>query len=232
MTTPHVSVVIPTFQRSSLLVAALESVLRQDMPDLDVVVVEDGESADIRLAAKHVRDPRVRFLALPHHSGNPGYVRNQALAVIDSPWVAFLDSDDRWLDRHLTSGISWLEASGASFLAQSSVTIETKVTPLCRDPEPIPVTTQDLLDRNSIRTSGVICRRDLLAEAGWFPEKPGVYEDWGLWLRVSRCADLYQTPIPTIEYRQQPDSQSHALDPTLARYQTLLDFLEWLTAHG
>ena len=232
MTDVQVSVIIPTFRRPRLLVSAVESVLRQELQDLEVLIVEDGSGTDLSTIAKNFDDERIRLVALNHHSGNPGYVRNQALKLTKSSWVAFLDSDDQWLQTHLSRGLTWLEESGEQFLSQASVPRDSELTQSPKALAPRAIGVRELLNQNSIVTSGVVCHRELLEQADLFPAAAGIYEDWGLWLRMSQLTQLFQSAVPTIEYRQQPDSLSHQLDPIATRYRTLIDFLDWLDQRG
>ena len=232
MTDVQVSVVIPTFRRPRLLLSAVESVLRQDFQDLEVLIIEDGAGTDLSTIAKNFDDERVRLVAIDHHSGNPGYVRNQALKLTKSSWVAFLDSDDQWLPTHLSRGLAWLDESGEKFLSQASVPRDSEVNQGYGALAPKPIGVRELLNQNSIVTSGVICHRELLEQADLFPEAAGIYEDWGLWLRMSRLTRLFQSAVPTIAYRQQHDSVSHQLNPVTTRYRTLIDFLDWLDQRG
>jgi hypothetical protein len=152
--------------------------------------------------------------------------------LTSSSWVAFLDSDDQWHQSHLSRGLTWLEESGEKFLSQVSVPRDSEFTQRTKALAPRVIGVRELLNRNSIVTSGVICHRELLEQADLFPEAAGIYEDWGLWLRMSRLTQLFQSAVPTIEYRQQPDSVSHQLDPTPTRYRTLIEFLDWLDRRG
>jgi glycosyltransferase involved in cell wall biosynthesis len=91
-----VSVVIPTADRSDLVVRAVQSVLSQSYRDLEVIVVIDGPDPGSRAAVSGVSDPRVRSLELDERVG-PGAARNAGVAESRGTWIAFLDDDDEWL---------------------------------------------------------------------------------------------------------------------------------------
>jgi glycosyltransferase involved in cell wall biosynthesis len=91
-----VSVVLPTFDRCSVLPRAIDSVLHQTHREIEVVVIDDGsrDGTPELLRSRYGDDPRVRVL----HQANAGVVaaRNRGLAAVRGAYVAFLDSDDWW----------------------------------------------------------------------------------------------------------------------------------------
>ncbi len=88
---PDISVIIPTFNRGSVVAAAVESVLTQTYTDYEIIVVDDGSTDDTaeRLAPYL---PYVRYL----YQANRGVsaARNRGVGVARGEWVSFLDSDD------------------------------------------------------------------------------------------------------------------------------------------
>lgn len=89
---PVVTVVIPTYNRSSSVGSALASVLAQQGPPFEVVVVDDGSTdGTAEMLSAHI-DPRVRVIAALH--GGVCAARNRGAAEARGTWLAFLDSDD------------------------------------------------------------------------------------------------------------------------------------------
>ena len=116
-----VSVVIPTLDRPSLLLRAIDSVLRQTHQDIEVIVVVDRPNQDTVSAVQSVNDPRVRLVVNPY-SLTAGGARNAGADHATGEWIAFLDDDDEWLPNKLERQIAF--ASGRDFgackLSQSS----------------------------------------------------------------------------------------------------------------
>src|ERR1700675_1890440 len=78
VTSPEVSVVLPTFNRLKYLRAAVDSVLAQTFTDWELIVADDGsEGETAAYVAALANQPRVKVLRLAH-TGNPGAVRNAA----------------------------------------------------------------------------------------------------------------------------------------------------------
>ncbi len=101
-----VTVIIPTFNRISLLRRALESVVGQSLPATQIVVVDDG-STDQTSEMLASDFPQVDYV----HQANQGVsaARNSGLQKAHQPWIAFLDSDDEWLPEKLEKQMCSLE---------------------------------------------------------------------------------------------------------------------------
>ena len=96
----RISCVIPTRNRPEMTCRAIASVVGQDTPVSEIIVVDDG-STDNTAALVAARFPEVRLL---QRSGlGPGLARNAGVAAACGEVVMFLDSDDVWLDGHVAS---------------------------------------------------------------------------------------------------------------------------------
>jgi GT2 family glycosyltransferase len=90
-----ISVVIPTFGRPRMLAAALESVLSQEGPSIEVQVVDDGRDGAGEDVVAQLGDPRVRYRKMDVPTGgNPSRVRNVGWQTAGGRLVHFLDDDD------------------------------------------------------------------------------------------------------------------------------------------
>ena len=87
------SVIIPTFNRLSLLEEALTSVWRQTFSDYEVIVVDDGSSDG---TGNYLKSLNARVKVLTQTNCGPSAARNLGLREACSEYVAFLDSDDVW----------------------------------------------------------------------------------------------------------------------------------------
>lgn len=91
---PLVSVVIPVWNGGKVIDACLDSVLTQDMTDMEVIVVDDGSTDDTWaiLQRRAAQDGRIR----PIHQANAGVsaARNRALPECQGEFIRFVDADD------------------------------------------------------------------------------------------------------------------------------------------
>ena len=102
-----VTVVIPMRNAHRWVGEAIASVLVQGHRELDVVVVDDSSSDDSLTLARAVDDPRVRVLSQAR--GGAAAARNRGVAASRAPYLAFLDSDDRWMPGKLALQMEALE---------------------------------------------------------------------------------------------------------------------------
>jgi glycosyltransferase involved in cell wall biosynthesis len=87
------SIIIPAYNRSSLVGRAIASCLRQDHPSFEVIVVDDGSTDGTAKRVSEIVDSRVRLLSQPVNRGvSPA--RNLAAEHARGEWVVCLDSDD------------------------------------------------------------------------------------------------------------------------------------------
>lgn len=106
---PIVSVVIPTFNRAGFLKRAVESVLRQQYDPLEVVIVDDGSTDDTCRAARELQEKTEGILFLDNNrKKGPSGARNTGILGSSGDFIAFLDSDDAWLENHLPLAASTL----------------------------------------------------------------------------------------------------------------------------
>jgi len=104
-----VDVIIPTFNRGNLLERCVESVLSQNYPNIEILIVDDGSNDDTRNVVAELRKsyPVIRYCLNVRNKG-PSGARNTGILQSDGEFVSFLDSDDTWNPGHLASGIQVL----------------------------------------------------------------------------------------------------------------------------
>jgi glycosyltransferase involved in cell wall biosynthesis len=112
----RVSVVIPTYNRRDVVGEAIGSALAQDVPGMEVLVVDDGstDGTATELTREYAAEPRVRVIQCPN--GGPPAARNNGVAHARGEYLALLDSDDVWLPGYLASQLELLSASGADLV--------------------------------------------------------------------------------------------------------------------
>ena len=93
------SVVIPTYNRASILPRAVRSVLAQTFDGFELVIVDDGSDDDTPEVVRSFADPRICFLR--RENGGVSSARNAGAAVARGEYLVFLDSDDELLPEAL-----------------------------------------------------------------------------------------------------------------------------------
>jgi glycosyltransferase involved in cell wall biosynthesis len=89
----RVSIIIPTYNRSALIVRAIRSALAAASPGDEILVIDDGSTDDTAEALRPFGDA-IRYVRIDN--SGPGAARNAGIRMAQCPLVAFLDSDDEW----------------------------------------------------------------------------------------------------------------------------------------
>ena len=108
----RISVVVPAYNHAKFVGEAIDSALTQTLADLEVIVVDDG-STDATLAIAQQRaeaDTRVRVIS--QRNGGSHAAINRGIAEAAAPWIAILNSDDRFHPERLAT---MLAACGERF---------------------------------------------------------------------------------------------------------------------
>lgn len=109
------TVIVPTYNWSSVLPFSVGSALGQTFRDLEVLVVGDGCTDDSEAVVRAIGDPRVRWVKLPEHTGHQSGPNNEGLRQARGELIAYLGHDDVWLPHHLALLVAAL--SGGADLA-------------------------------------------------------------------------------------------------------------------
>jgi len=112
---PKVTVIIATYNKSSALSHAIDSVLWQTFADFELWVIGDACTDDTEKIVTAYEDPRVFWHNLPRNSGYQSAPNNEGLRRARGEYIAYLNHDDLWLPNHLEVLVDRIEDSGADF---------------------------------------------------------------------------------------------------------------------
>lgn len=198
MKNPLISVIIPTFNRAWALEAAVDSVLSQDYPEVELIVVDDGSTDETPgLLARY--GEAVRVLTL--ENGGVSRARNHGIAAAHGAFIAFLDSDDRWLPEKLTEQAAFFEKNPEALICQTEeiwIRNGKRVNPCKHHKKPSGDIFEASLHLCLVSPSAVMMRRALFEAVGLFDESLPACEDYDLWLRVACRYPVYTTPSPLV----------------------------------
>jgi len=105
---PKVSVAVPTYNRSSLVKEAVNSILLQTEKDLEIVVIDDGSTDNTPELIEAFDDDRVKYYY--KDNGGCASARNMGIRKSTGRYIAFLDSDDLWPKDFLAIMLNNLES--------------------------------------------------------------------------------------------------------------------------
>lgn len=194
---PRISVIIPTYNRAWTLRAAMDSVLAQEYPSFELLVIDDG-STDETPELLREYGSRIRIFRQPNRGVSAA--RNRGIAAARGSLIAFLDSDDRWLPGKLAAQAAFFAANPDALICQTEelwVRNGVRVNPRRRHQKRSGIIFEPSLALCLVSPSAVMVRRRLFDEFGLFDESLPACEDYDLWLRVSRKypVHLIETPL-------------------------------------
>jgi glycosyltransferase involved in cell wall biosynthesis len=200
---PVVSVVMAVLDGERFLAAAVDSVLRQSLAELELVVVDDGSTdATARILAQvAARDARV-VVHRQHNAGRPAAL-NRAIALARAPLVARLDADDLCLPERLARQVEFLERHDAVALVGGAVRLVDAGGRVFEQSR-YPLTNAEIRSAFAYTTpfvhSAVMFRRGAVTALGGYRACNDA-EDLDLWLRLSERHELANLPDPVVAYR-------------------------------
>lgn len=203
---PKVSVLINTFKRGHLIGAAIRSVLAQDEPDFELLVLDNSSPDDTEKVARSFDDPRLRYIR--HEPMGIAVARNLAVREAKSEFVAFVDDDDEWLPNKLRvqlalfenrpqvalvyGGFQWFDDSGR-ILHEHRPQLRGRIL-------------EHLLwqkDPFTGSASNPMLRKSVILELGGYNERKDFSgEDWELYLRLADRYEIDCTPEIVVKIRQ------------------------------
>jgi len=116
ITSPLVSIVIATYNRSNVLALTLRTVLWQTIADWELLVIGDACTDDSEAVVASFADSRIRFINLPENCGEQSGPNNFGAQQARGKFLAWLNHDDFWLPDHLACALAELNATGADLV--------------------------------------------------------------------------------------------------------------------
>jgi glycosyltransferase involved in cell wall biosynthesis len=210
---PLISVLVCTYNRPRLLERALASVLRQDYPNLEILVVDDGSVPAVEIPAP--AGDRIRLIRTEHRG--VGVARCEGFNAARGEFIAYCDDDDEWRPNHLSTLLEYLrEHPGVDLVYGDSEWAQEGAAPAVAYSIDYDMT--QLSWSNYIFASDVLHRSQAAREAGGFDPSLQAYEDWDLWLRISRRHLLRHLPVVLGTHHWHPGCVSETRDwPTWER---------------
>ena len=210
---PTVSVVIAAYNAERWIAGAIRSVLGQDYPVLEVIVVDDGSTDATREVVVPFQE-LVRYV-FQENAGSAA-ARNHGIRLARGELVAFLDADDLWLPGKLAAQVACLQAhpdcgwcyTDAWLVDASTRSKKVRLSQL--SPMTEGWVLEALLLSNFVPFSSALVRREALEAVGGFREGPDrrISEDWDLWLRMAAYYPVCRVAEPLVLIRDHADRKT------------------------
>ena len=218
MSAPKVSVVIPTFNRSTFLRHTIASVLAQTYPDFELVISDDASTDETTAVVRTFQDSRIKSFQNERRLGMvPNW--NAAIRRARGPYITLLEDDDWWHPEYVARAVGTLDRYSdiafmhtAVFLTDAQGRV-TRVFKRWRTDRVCQRRTEilDLVQGNKIYLSTVMVRRSVIETVGLFDERIPYTADWDMWLRAYTYYDGAYVAEPLLFKREHDASVTRQL---------------------
>jgi glycosyltransferase involved in cell wall biosynthesis len=185
---PSFSVVLPAYNNAATVIPAIESILTQTYPPLEVIVIDDGSTDGTATLVQTRFGDTVRLVIFPENQG-PAAARNAGLEQASGTHIAFLDADDIWRPQKLEAMAAVLAQFPDTSLVfhLHSLSVER-----LQAVQPQRVPFRNLLWRNPVATPCAVVRND----GRRFDRRLRWMEDWDFFLRAAEAGTVILLPQP------------------------------------
>lgn len=229
---PLVSVVMPAYNARPYIEQAVRSVLDQDYPHVELIVVDDGSRDGTPEAVEALFGDRVRVLR--QQNGGPAAARNRGIDAANGTLLAFLDADDVWLPGKLQAQVSYiLDHPDVGLVYGKFLRWESAADGSFAPPPPPegdgPGLVEahsgwiyrELLFDNIVHIITALVRKTVLESVAGLDESLRTGEDYDLWLRVSRQTKAGKLNRTLAYYRVHAQSTTQVPRPENNEYKVL-----------
>lgn len=194
-----ITTIIPTYNRATTILRALDSVFAQTYQPDEVIVIDDGSTDNTRNLIK-INYPTVKYIYQPNKGVSSA--RNHAIKKSKNNWIAFLDSDDQWLPEKLEHQIAAIKQDPAiKFTHSNEIWIRNgkRVNQMDKHQKQGGWIFEYCLPLCVISPSSVMMHRSVINEVGLFDESLPACEDYDMWLRVCARYPVHYLEQPLIK---------------------------------
>lgn len=226
---PLVSVVTASYNMGRYVGLAVDSVLAQDYPALEIIVVDDGSTDDTSAVLSRYRDdPRVKLIF--QENAGQTVAKNRGVQAARGEYIAFCDADNLWLPNKLSRQIELFNEHNDIAVVYGDISL------IDADGQPLPTTqakrysgkiTGRLLIDNFVTFNTAVVSRKVMTAVGGFDESLRMGIDYDLWLRISVKHTFHYIAEPLVRYRIWGGQMSNRQEERLSNcFRLLNNFLE------
>ena len=184
------SIILPTFNRGTIISKAIQSVINQTYSNWELIIVDDGSTDNTKDVVASFNEDRIRYIY--QENAERSAARNNGIRNAKGTWICFLDSDDYYLPNHLSVLSTETEKKSEPRIILTGNLIdnngEMKKHPL------LDVNSTDILKEiwSKFILMNSVCVHHSLFKFEIFDENYRIWEDTHLWLRLASQYSLTQ----------------------------------------
>ena len=220
-----ISVITATYNRCEKIKESIECILGQSYQYFEYIIVDDGSEDETEHVVKSFDDPRIKYI---RNSKNRGlcYSRNVGIQDASGRYVVCQDDDDFCrldkLEKTLNvfmnlsdeygmvycESINHLRRLEGNTEAPAIIIPDRDIHDIRKEGYIFPA----LLSRNFITSTAALMRKDYMEEVGLYDEELFAYEDWDIYLRLSRIYEVAFVKEPLYDYYRRSGTLISAKD--------------------
>ena len=205
MNNPRISIVLPTYNRGTLIIRAIRSILYQTLGDFELIIIDDGSTDNTKILIDEFikKDDRIKYI----YQDNKGEAaaRNKGLENAKGEFIAFIDSDDEWLPDKLEKQVELFFHStykNLGFVGCYGFIV--------KDNEPIegyyklPNYRGNILEKILescfiLSPNSILVKKEAILDKK-FDENIKVGPDWDMWIQIAQEYSFDFVPEPLFKY--------------------------------
>jgi teichuronic acid biosynthesis glycosyltransferase TuaG len=198
-----VSIIMPNYNSGLYIAESIESVINQTYENWELIICDDNSDDESKKIAYDysAKDSRISLISNIYQKGAPG-ARNSCLDISKGRYIAFLDSDDLWLENKLEIQISFMSKNGYDFIFSYNHVISESGEFICEYKAPKSVNLKLMRFSNFIPCLTAIYDSKSIGKV----YQPHILKrnDFALWLKIlnyNKVTSAYCLPISTSKYR-------------------------------
>lgn len=184
-----VSIVIPAYNAAKFLPEVIQSVLNQSYQNWELLVIDDGSTDNTAELVNEYSEQDSRVHLISKENGGVSVARNLGAQLAKGELIAFLDSDDLWLEDKISAHVSYMTSHpqvGVSFGRVELIETDGKTTNKLTDNIVDTLQPQDLFYSNpTVTTSNLVIRKSVFQMLNGFDESMQYNEDIDLLFRLA-----------------------------------------------
>lgn len=217
--TELVSSIITTHNRLELLKRAVDSVINQTYPNIELIIVDDHSTDGTKEWCIQLSQSfdNIKYIHVPEEQSRGGnYARNLGIKNSNGVYVAFLDDDDQWLPDKITLQVELITRKKCDFVYGNRI-VEvvdsngfSKFYPSKLNPKYEGDVSQIILTDIFTTTSLILVRKKVFDLVGLFDEELKFWQEYELSIRIAQVSPFFAVHQPLIYYRVD-QSDNHRL---------------------
>lgn len=210
-----VSVVIPAYNREKTIGRCLRSVLSQTVFPREVIVVDDGSSDNTIGEVYSLKNEKIQVIKGAHCGAQAA--RNKGIQHASGKYIAFLDSDDKWVENKLEVQVPLLDNREDVAVYSDCMIIDenNKTHRVWKLHGPDHDTYRSLLEGGGPMFQGLITSKKALLNIGLLDEKVEAYQEWETFIRLAKLYKMIHVHEPLFHYYYH-DGETISKDPMKA----------------